>query len=676
MTAQGDPRTSAQADRKHPWPTAAIAAVYVVLAVAMTWPLAPGIAGDVPGDLGDPLLVMWILGWGAEQLPRMLSGQATLTDYWNANIFHPEPLVLGFSEHLFAGVLQVLPVYWLTGNLILAYNLLFLSSFALSGFGMFLLVRDLLGDRVGDAGPGAVRSVALAAFIAGLIFAFVPYRLVQISHLQSLQTQWMPLALFGFRRYVVTGRVQALAGGSAALVMQNWSSGYYLMFFAPFAAAFVVHQMWAEKRLRARRVWAALAAATLAVIAATLPFLTMYLATREAHAFERPAGEVIGFSADVYSYLTAPAGLRVWGDVLRPYPKPEGELFFGLVPWVLFVVAVAWLCIPGVVSALRDSRRRIVVGGLIGFIGVQSIALIAIAFTGGFVTSVAGIQVRASNPAPIVAGVVVAGVALFALAPSLRPGCRDAARSPVFVSAVLTIVALWLSLGPVPQTFGQPLQIPGLYNVFTEWVPGFDSLRVPARYAMIAVLFLSVTAGFGAARMFGRTHWSVGVVLGLAFLVEAAFVPMTVNATWNESGVPPPARVEAAADAPAVYHTLAALPDGTVVAEFPFGDPEWELRYVYYSTVHWKRLLNGYSGGFPQGYRARVALLQRVREYPDAAWRALRDAGTTHVVVHGRALPPGEAALITQWLTDHFAVEIARFGDDVLFDVTGVWPPR
>jgi hypothetical protein len=65
-----------------------------------------------------------------------------------------------------------------------------------------------------------------------------------------------------------------------------------------------------------------------------------------------------------------------------------------------------------------------------------------------------------------------------------------------------------------------------------------------------------------------------------------------------------------------------------------------------------------------------------VRENPDAAWRALKEAGTTHVVVHERAFPAGESDAITEWLDAHFAVEIARFDGDLLFDVTGVWPPR
>ena len=148
---------------------------------------------------------------------------------------------------------------------------------------------------------------------------------------------------------------------------------------------------------------------------------------------------------------------------------------------------------------------------------------------------------------------------------------------------------------------------------------------------------------------------------------------MPVNLSWGGRGIEPPDHVEPASRAPAVYQHLAAMPDAKVIAEFPFGDPAWELRYVYYSTVHWKPIVNGYSGGFPQGYQARVAVLQRVDQRPDEAWRALRDAGTTHVVVHEGAFAPGEADAVKGWLDNHFAVEIARFDGDLLYDVTGAW---
>ena len=77
---------------------------YLLITLAMTWPLLPGLARDVPGDLGDSLLNMWILGWGAENVPRVLTGRMSLTDFWNANIFHPEPLTLYYRSFVEAGV--------------------------------------------------------------------------------------------------------------------------------------------------------------------------------------------------------------------------------------------------------------------------------------------------------------------------------------------------------------------------------------------------------------------------------------------------------------------------------------------------------------------------------------------------------------------------------------------
>jgi len=652
--------------------------VYQAIAVAMTWPLALGLRRDVPGDLGDPLLNLWILAWGAEQVPKLLTGQATWADYWNANIFHPEPLALGFSEHLFGQVLQVLPVYHLTGNIIFSYNLLFLTSFSLSGLGMFLLVRELF------AVPSVPTLRSLApAFIAGLVYAFVPFRLAQLAHLQSLSSQWMPLALFGFVRFVHTTRRRPLVGGTAALTMQHWSCGYYLLYFAPFVPLVVMHQMWRRGRLRHWRVWISLIGAAAAVTLATWPFLTLYLETQRVHGLARPLGEVMSFSADVYSYFTAPGGLHLWGRGMQAIPKPEGELFMGLVPLGLAVAAsVAGVCHHRTALSALDSpidgsvgrgwQALWLVRGLSLLLMVQLCALLLIVLTGGFITSVAGIPLRATNASRIFWNATLMSVVLLAVSVSARRHAGLLMRSPLVVAAILMVFAIWMSLGPVPHSRGQLLQVPALYWLFYEYVPGFGGLRVPARYGMVVALFLSIVAAGGALAIARARHGALILAsLAVVFLLEVSFAPMPVNLSWGGNFVTPPSRVEPASDAPAVYQHLATMPDATVIAEFPFGDISWELRYVYYSTVHWKRLVNGYSGGFPDGYKARVALFERVGQHSDAAWRALRDAGTTHVIVHEQALNAAEGQRISQWLADHFAVEIARFNDDVLYDVDG-----
>ena len=61
--------------------------LYAMAAVAMTWPLAPGLARDIPWDLGDSLINCWILAWDAAHLIRFFTGDVgALAEYWHANI--------------------------------------------------------------------------------------------------------------------------------------------------------------------------------------------------------------------------------------------------------------------------------------------------------------------------------------------------------------------------------------------------------------------------------------------------------------------------------------------------------------------------------------------------------------------------------------------------------------
>lgn len=643
-----------------------VLSLFLGLACIMTWPLAAGLTTDVPGDLGDSLLNMWILGWGAEHLPRVLTGQMALGELWNANIFFPEPLTLALSETLLGQVVQILPVYALTHNLILCYNLLFLTTFAISGLGMYLLVREFTGNRS-------------AAFLAGLLFAFVPYRVAQIPHLQTMSSQWMPFVLLGFRRYITTRSKRALLGGAVALVLQNLSCGYYLIYFAPFVLLFVLHQIFAAGRAREAKIWVVFAVAAAAVGLAAWPVLRLYLDAQGVHPLDRPTGEIIGFSADVYSYLTASNALRVIGGVVNVWPKPEGELFLGLVATLLAAFGLvaagrdARASAPASEASFRQvgGRRFSARGALTLLLGLALVTLAAslaiVVFSGGFVTSLAGIPIRATSAPRLVGELAIVTGALMLFSPGFRHVVATMTASSTGIAMASLVLALWLSLGPIAHARGQTIEGFGLYAVLLDYVPGFAGLRVPARYAMVAALYLTILAGLGASRL----KKPVIVTAAALFLVEAWIAPMAVNQTWGEGGFIPPARVEPASSAPRVYHYLATLPDDVAVLEFPFGDPAWELRYVYYSTVHWKPILNGYSGSFPQHYKYRVARLQRIREDPEAAATELERSGhRLHVIVHEDAMSRDDAVMLRAWLEGHGFREIGRFGNDVLYKDT------
>ena len=147
---------------------------YTGVTFLMTWPLGLGLGVDIPSDLGDPALNVFILGRNLQRFESALRGHLeALRTFWDARIFHPEPLSLAYSEHLLAQSLLVLPVRLFSDNVILAYNAAFLASFVLSALGAYLLARELLGRSD-------------VAFLTGLLFGFAPYRVDQLSHIQVL----------------------------------------------------------------------------------------------------------------------------------------------------------------------------------------------------------------------------------------------------------------------------------------------------------------------------------------------------------------------------------------------------------------------------------------------------------------------------------------------------------
>lgn len=647
-------------------PSAAL--LFAALSIALTWPLALGLGRDVPGDLGDSLLNMWILGWGVQHVPQLLTFQLSWSEFWNANIFHPDPLALALSEHLFGQTLQVLPVYWATGNIILCYNLLFVSTFALSAFGTYLLVRDLTGDK-------------RAAFVAGLVYGFLPYRIASVPHVQVMSSQWMPFALWGLNRFVTTGSLRALAAGAGALVMQNWSCGYYLLYFAPFAPLFILHRMWTAGTWRSGRTWAGLLAAAAVTLGLTLPFLLPYSNAQNMFGFERTFGEVVLYSANVWSYITASENVRLWGHALRYFPHGEGETFLGFMPWLLAAVAVMSMlwqrAHPAASAAVPTTRWRTYAAAvLLVAVVTQLIAVMSVVLFGGFDLKFLGVMISARTPQRLMMQFALSLALLLVLSPRARVESLRIARSPIFLSLALTVLAMWLSLGPIPKAGDSLVSGFGLYNVLYDYVPGFNGVRAPARYAMIAGMFLAVLTGYGMHRWLARVATVPLRAIAIAacavlILVEGAAVPMEINRAWNQNEAMPPSQVFPYREAPAVYQRVAALPTGTAISEFPYGDAAWEIRYVYYAAAHGKPITNGYSGNFPPAYKERVARLMRVDKNPAAAWQSLKASQTTHVIVHRNAFAnPTDADTVETWLKANGATELERFGDgDILLAV-------
>jgi len=634
--------------------------LYAAVAIVATWPVARGLDRNVAGDLGDPVLTMWVLGWNSDQLLAILRGDfGRLATYFDANIFHPAPLTLAYSEHFIPQAVQALPLFALTGNPILCYNLLFLSTFVLSGLGGFLLVRELTGD-------------ARAGFVGGLLFAFAPYRFPQTPHLQVLSSQWMPFALYGLRRYFTSinetgsaGRWRPLLGACAALVVQNLSCGYYLMFFEPFVAAYVLWEIWQRRAWRNRAIWLRLSAAAALVVILTLPLLIPYLLAHESLGLERGSAELVRYSADVYSYATASPQQAIWGETARAFPQAEGDLFPGLVPLLLALTGVVFWR-SDVAAGRTPLRFRAIHWLLLAVTLVHAIAAVITTFNRRLTIDLGIATLRMSNVDQLLIRAVVAAVILLVLSPELRARCAAFMRARGFFLAAL-LAAMWLSLGPSPHALGRPVNLFGPYQLLYDLVPGFDGLRVPARFGMIVVVMLSVLGGYGAA-VVARRRGGMVVLSALAalFLTESVTLPFTVNGVSPLADLATPeARVYRPSRAPAVYHAVPRdMP--VVLAELPLGQQDYDLRAMFYSMVHHARLLNGYSGFFPPHYGRLALALSDVPRHPDPAWTALKEFGATHVLIHEGVWPNNQGPNTTATLVSRGAHEIFRDGADVL----------
>jgi hypothetical protein len=208
---------------------------------------------------------------------------------------------------------------------------------------------------------------------------------------------------------------------------------------------------------------------------------------------------------------------------------------------------------------------------------------------------------------------------------------------PRITPVVLSAVALWppLSVARIGYAAALALTLDGSLGVngktfplLRDYVPGYAGLRVPARFSMLVGMTLSILAGYGTVRILkrwprARTALTAGI---LAVVMIEALPTMPLEPVWPE---PPP-----------FYDRMAASPRA-VLAEFPLPIDPGSLpdsRYMFFSTYHWHRMVNGDSGFYPPSY---IALLEHERDFPsDAAVRYLRERGVEYIAFHGAFTNP------------------------------------
>ena len=173
---------------------------------------------------------------------------------------------------------------------VIAYNVVLVLSFIASAFAMYLLAS--VPDRVRE----------FAAFVAGLLFGFYPYRFEHYSHFELQMTYCMPLALLALHRFAATARVRYVIAFGLLAVAQLYSSMYYAVFFTIYSCAlFACLCLVTRPPLRRMIAPGARLPASLA-LALALPLARVY---SKAQLGDRDVDTVTYYSATAADYLRA-----------------------------------------------------------------------------------------------------------------------------------------------------------------------------------------------------------------------------------------------------------------------------------------------------------------------------------------------------------------------------------
>jgi hypothetical protein len=445
----------------------------------------------------------------------------------------------------------------------------------------------------------------VGAALSGAWFAFSSYRLAQLDLLNQLQTQFLPLGVFFLIRYLRRKKMRDAAGVVGALTAQVYFGWYYAYYLA-IAVVSVGFYMAVVRGLAPLRehgiLWLGLFLAGLLVI---LPVTWPYIEERHAlPEFRRSLGETALYSADLTDYVRwhpqSPAATKL-GAPSGGQPYWPGT--------ITVLLTAVWL-----VARLTRAPELPVV------------------------------PIRASRFRSVHA----------------RMNLLGDHGAMLFLSAVGFV----MSLGPVLHVAGRLLWIPLPYALAYWALPGFSSMRAPARLSVLVVLGLVVIAGYswGWIRKRNATLASWLAALALVFLfVEAWIRPIpTVS-------IPKLDRI------PRVYSWLARQPAGTPFLEIPVPrensdeTPIDSYRQMFV-LAHGQPRLDGLSGFTSRSYRSfRIAM----QHFPDdPSIDTLERMGAKLVIAHLGDVPPERRDDLQRSVAaQNRLLPRARFGDVAVYEL-------
>lgn len=584
---------------------AAVFALALALTLASAWPLLAHLGSALPSDLGDPILETWILWWNTQHVPLT-------TAWWNANMFVPLPGTFAMAETLLGLVPLTTPLQWAGLSPVVTHNIAFILSGPMAALSAYVLAMKI--TRRQDA-----------SILAALAFGFSPYRIAQISHMQVLWSCWMPFALAALHQFIESpdgkSRTRALVAFALCWMMNGFTNGYFLIYFPILV---VLWLLWFARRWKD---WVAVGISALIGSLPVVPMLIGYATHQQALGLSRQISEIRQFSADLSSIFAASPRAWLPSHWTLP-PGPEGELYpgiaiVGLIIWGLIIAVRANPSVGPNFSSGSSRIRRTVIGLAI----LSAVLAMAVMVTGGSELSLGPLSISMHRPSRLLT--VAFWLALGAFATSSLIKRAWASRSAFGFYVLAAAAMFFLALGPEPHAGATQI----LYKPPYAWLmylPGFDSVRVPARFGLLMILCLTQAAALAWLKMrpglfsserspsqpiaeqgvaepiFARKRVPV-YLLALAILAEG-WIVMPIAMLPDRLVVPERARTA-----------------GTMIMELPI-ESEFDANTLslLHAIDHKQPLINGFSGYMPSHY---YALGVALKAGDSTALDAIREVG-------------------------------------------------
>ncbi len=461
---------------------------FCALTAVMTWPWILHLH-DAVADKGDPYMIAWTLWWDFHQTfhnPLHL---------FDANVFYPYRYTLAFSENDYGIAMLFFPLFALGLRPLTVHAIATFFGFAFSGYGAFRLTRTLSGDYK-------------AAWLAGIIFAFIPYRFHLLSHLHYLFAGWLPLvceALILFARQTSWKRAAWL--GVAFLMNALTCISWFIMALVPLGLTFVFLLFTTQALARSRVFWIRGATALAGAMLLLSPFLITYYRVSVLYGLHWQPWEFAFNSALPINWLKSDSRNKLWQNLGTWIPS--GNMLF---PGVLApLLALAALRFRHAAQTSFSRLQRYARAGLDIVIALAFIVAVVTVLYQDLIIRILGVRIIRLNPHSIRHALIVIVVATAARVVLTLPSIVQSIRSSVDSADCVTrwrehsaivIGFIWMAWGFL-SSLGPNFFI---YRWLLNYVVLFQSIRFPSRAAMICFVGLAVLGGVGGAHIASRVQ--------------------------------------------------------------------------------------------------------------------------------------------------------------------------